>query len=130
MAFTRIYQGRITGLTVRGEVNKVLSKEELEEVLWRHVVLYQDAVNYYLVALASMSHDESSFIGKLKLRMRDAWNDFQASGGKRPGLKHSLARVFPQHREKLMDETHGLEAACNLILAGNPSSSELLEKAI
>ena len=128
--FIRIYQGRITGLTVRGEVNRVLSKEEMEEVLWRHVVLYQDAVNYYLVALAAMSHDENSFIGKLKLRMRDVWNDFQASGGKRPGLKHSLARVFPQHRERLLDETHGLEAACNLILAGNPSSSELLEKAI
>ena len=69
----RIYQGRVVGMELmdskKGEVLKVYTQNELDELLWRHHELFQDAVNYHLVCLMAMAGDEESDLLKIRKRI-------------------------------------------------------------
>ena len=54
----RIYQGRITKVEILGNAvsnNQWLELPDWQSVLWDHHSLFQDAVNYYTLALAAMA---------------------------------------------------------------------------
>src|SRR5579885_2015973 len=88
-----------------------------EQMLWEHHALFQDAVNYYAFALAAMADGmvekdkdgkekptpmaqfAEQLFGNGKPKTADGciegrWDDFVHKGGKRAGLKHSLARTL------------------------------------
>ncbi len=92
-------------------------RKEWESALWEHHQLFQDAVNYYAFALAAMAKGmvEKDKDGNERLTpmaqfaeqvfgngkpktvedcIEGRWDDFDQKGGKRPGLKHSLARTL------------------------------------
>lgn len=77
----RIYQGRVTRverLTPDAKNNGKnpedwveLSNAEWQAALWKHHELFQDAVNYYLVALTALADPEHTGIRLIKdLRSR------------------------------------------------------------
>ncbi|MCB1228587.1 MAG: type V CRISPR-associated protein Cas12b, partial [Verrucomicrobiales bacterium] len=93
----RIYQGRITAVQmakpiVREELNgflkatkkktqgnwQNLEKEKWENLLWQHHELFQDAVNYYTLALGALGEGlpDSHPLQKLRARMQEAWDVF------------------------------------------------------
>lgn len=57
----RIYQGKLTAVEIpdgKDEQDRPKWKklDAAESALWQHHELFQDAVNYYIVALASLGH--------------------------------------------------------------------------
>lgn len=92
-------------------------RQQWEAALWEHHQLFQDAVNYYAFALAAMAERmvekdkegkerptamaqfAEQLFGNGKPKNADGyiegrWEDFVHKGGKRVGLKHSLARTL------------------------------------
>jgi hypothetical protein len=92
-------------------------RKEWQSALWDHHQLFHDAVNYYAFTLAVMAEGmtEKDEDGKEKLtgmasfaeqlfgngkpvtdsaRVEGRWDDFVHKGGKRAGLKHSMARTL------------------------------------
>lgn len=77
----RIYQGKVTQVEVKG-VNgewEALPKKQWQDALWQHHVLFQDAVNYYTLALAALAEGlpEKHPLIALRNRMaQEAWEQF------------------------------------------------------
>jgi hypothetical protein len=86
----RIYQGKVTGVEIYDPANQdhpwkafdpdpKRAKGKWEDALWRHHELFQDAVNYYTLALAAMAKglQPDSPKGKAVLawreQVRDSW---------------------------------------------------------
>lgn len=120
---TRTYQGRITSVRICSSSKKKKQQESLpvenwEELFWEYHVLFQDAVNYYLIALAALASDHNSSAGKLKARIEEAWNKPDSP------LRESLKRVFDISRETTAAEIF------KLVLAGNCSSPMVLQEVI
>src|SRR4051812_12759686 len=93
----RIYQGRVTKveIAVGEKADSWRSVENWESVLWQHHQVFQDAVNYYLVALAALADPEyatSRLIKDLQIRIRAAWAEFPRSvAGDARSLRQSIA---------------------------------------
>jgi|GEM_PF-1768544 len=53
----RIYQGKVTKVELQHAEGEwqTLPKAEWQALLWQHHQLFQDAVNYYTLALAAMA---------------------------------------------------------------------------
>ncbi|HEV2453384.1 MAG TPA: hypothetical protein VGY98_03940 [Verrucomicrobiae bacterium] len=84
----RIYQGR---------VSKVLDDQNKEldlHVLWQHHELFQDAVNYYIVALASLGSSPESKLTRLSELLKPVWEGFDKKGQRRYGMRVSLQRAW------------------------------------
>jgi hypothetical protein len=97
----------------------------LEEV-WAHHALFQDAVNYYLVALAALAAPGGDApMSGLRQRMADCWEPFTRGPRRFRGLRASLEPYLPAG-----DCAKGIEPAFRAILAGNPVSPEILAKAV
>jgi hypothetical protein len=104
----RIYQGRVTKVeipnpdpsTQKDQPWIPLSKKPAEaktlgeNLLWEHHQLFQDAVNYYLVALASLGHSPQSTLTELKGRIMQSWHSFEKQGQRREGMSESFRRRF------------------------------------
>lgn len=91
---TRIYQGRVLKVTRAG---RELPWEEGEKLIWQFHQLFQDAVNYYLLALAGMADDaDDSPISRMRRSMKNAWEPlpFTRNGKVRDGMRESIARVL------------------------------------
>jgi len=59
MEVIRIYQGKVT--KVEKEVNQNWQKlNNWQNILWNHHCLFQDAVNYYILILASLAYDDKA----------------------------------------------------------------------
>lgn len=125
----RIYQGRVIHVSIEDDNGNITPAENGIELLYQHHRLFQDAVNYYLVALTAMSlKDSDSLFGKLRIQLKSIWNDFFRNGELRPGLKHSMIRTLG-HAD-LLDQDDGAENAMKIILDGNESAPELLNRAL
>jgi len=125
----RIYQGRVTKLELlddKGkEVLKELSLQEGEALLWDFHQLFQDAVNYYLVALGSLADPAQAgahrVIRELRQRLEAAWDQFPRqlpSGETARSLRDSIAPWLG------LSATATLEEAFHKILEGNRVSKE------
>ena len=139
----RIYQGRANKLELLDdqkipEITAEYSRSKLSEFdnpLWQHHQIFQDAANYYLVALGAMargatggSSDPSErlaadLIGRLEL----AWDEFPRSipGETKPrSLRDSLKNWLG------LDDDSSLDDAFDKILSGNESTDEVRRLAL
>lgn len=102
-----------------------------EELLWQHHALFQDAVNYYLVALLALAAPDNKFLGQLRQRVAKAgdpfqiWAPFPRRGRTRPGLAASLARTLRHPVETL-----AFEDVCARLLAGNEADAATRDAAV
>ena len=104
----RIYQGRVSTVQFPAGGKKKTQTTEWEEihndpkearrlgmgVLWHHHVLFQDAVNYYIVALASLGSSQSSKLTNLGKLLASVWENFDKKGQVRQGMAASLKRAW------------------------------------
>ncbi|HXG49507.1 MAG TPA: type V CRISPR-associated protein Cas12b [Methylomirabilota bacterium] len=104
----RIYQGRVRNAElIDSKTGTPLAAPpdwNWETALWEHHALFQDAVNYYTLALAAMADgmvekdeegkEKPTAMAQFAEQMFGRWDDFVHKGGKRAGLKHSLARTL------------------------------------
>ncbi len=110
----RIYQGRVSKvqrlapITEGGKPPKARgSKPEHwedwpggEEALWEHHALFQDAVNYYLVALLACASKPENPLFDIRQRVASddqeyqIWTPFRRRGTNRNGLRESVAKYL------------------------------------
>lgn len=105
----RIYQGRVTRVQrqktisvegssgTKGRKREELEWEDVEDgetLLWRHHELFQDAVNYYIVALAALGSSPDSKLTKLRGLLGAVWLGFDKKGQCRQGMGDSLQRAW------------------------------------
>ena len=118
----RIYQGRVTAVEIATEDEKHPWEKltDWENALWNHHALFQDAVNYYLVALAALAdpeHAVSRLTEDLRTRVANAWSAFPRTvGGEAIGLRQSVGRWIGLSDDAPIDDAYGA-------ILGNASST-------
>ncbi len=104
----RIYQGRVAAVEcpnpdptsqkanhwVPLDADPKGARQTGDDALWAHHVLFQDAVNYYIVALASLGHSAESKLTKLRELLGPVWERFDKKGERRSGMGESLQRAW------------------------------------
>jgi hypothetical protein len=116
----RIYQGRVTQVQQRqakpaeevggspkarkGTETEWVKIENGETLLWRHHELFQDAVNYYIVALASLGSSPESKLTKLRGLLGKVWEGFDKKGQCRQGMRDSLQRAWQLAEPPTLEE--------------------------
>ncbi|PYL22723.1 MAG: hypothetical protein DMF44_10135, partial [Verrucomicrobia bacterium] len=95
----RIYQGKVTAMEIpNGKDERGQSKwkklDDWQSILWQHHQLFQDAVNYYLVALASLGHTPGRVLTQLRERVAAVWDDATKKGQEREGMNAAFRRRF------------------------------------
>lgn len=91
-----------------------------------HHRLFQDAVNYYLVALAALAAPGGDApMSRLRVRLGECWSPFTRGAKRFAGLRASLAPYLPAGS---CDGDIG--PAFRAILAGNPVSPAVLSAAV
>lgn len=109
---TRIYQGRIVRARFEDE-NLPQDKESALAALERTNRLFQDAVNYHLVALAGMAEDEKETLGsRFKKQVRGIWEDLPRGKAGACTLQRSIARTL------CLPENVGFDEAVEHIFEG------------
>lgn len=68
--------------------------EQWEDKLWQHHQLFQDAVNYYIVALAALGTSPDSKLTRLRGLLDTVWDRFDKKGQRRQGMRESLQRAW------------------------------------
>ncbi len=81
MGMNRIYQGRVNKVEISNPGDKETPWKPLEngqDILWQHHELFQDAVNYYTLAIAALGEELPSNhpITALRMRMTEVWEQF------------------------------------------------------
>lgn len=110
----RIYQGRVSKVQTLKPGTKGINPEvwqdlpAWEDALWQHHELFQDAVNYYIVALAALGSSPDSKLTRLRGLLDTVWDRFDKKGQRRQGMRESLQRAWQ--------------------LAGPPTLAEAVEK--
>ncbi|MGF1655736.1 MAG: type V CRISPR-associated protein Cas12b [Verrucomicrobiales bacterium] len=119
----RIYQGRVATAHFfdKGDTHEQIGLD----VLWDHHQLFQDAINYYHMALAAMAPDPESAVGRLRQRMAEAWEPTTRGARKFQGLRSSLIRAG-----LISDEKMTFEDGLTAVLAGNSEPTATLQLAV
>lgn len=141
----RIYQGRVSKIELLSEDRKNLTPIDIFEgrelnqssPLWKHHETFQNAVNYYLLCLASLarSHGDSSvdvtpqhrLAADLLDRISQSWEKFPrtVNGPVKPkSLRDS------QRKWLALEPASTLEGAMTLILEGNSTPTNILNHAL
>ena len=124
----RIYQGHVTKVEIpdaKDGDGKPRWKEmpKWQDALWEHHKLFQDAVNYYIVALAALAdpkHATSRLIKDLRARVSAAWSEFpRPVGDDARSLRRSIA-----HWLRLSDKA-SLQDAFETVLNGNEATPQV-----
>ena len=71
----RIYQGRVSSVETPNPGDEETPWRPLdnwESRLWQHHELFQDAVNYYLLALLALANEKTPGLGSVKQRVASA----------------------------------------------------------
>jgi hypothetical protein len=91
----RIYQGRVIKVEIIDrKTDEATLPENWQDVLWDHHVLFQDAVNYYIVALAALGSSPESKLTRLRELLKPVWEGFDKKGQRRQGMSDSLQRAW------------------------------------
>lgn len=80
------------------------ARELGEAALWEHHRLFQDAVNYYIIALAALGVSPDSPLTKLRERLGAVWESFDKRGEQRDGMGESLRRAWQLERAPSLAE--------------------------
>jgi len=121
----RIYQGRVAKVELLGARSDASEQVNID-ILWQHHVLFQDAVNYYLIAIAALASDLERPAGKLRERMAEAWEPFERTSRKFDGLHRSLLRIHCPG----ISEKSSMEDGFKAVLAGNLAEPKVLQLAV
>lgn len=102
----RIYQGRVSKIQfLQPESRKEWSEPQKDLApLWQHHELFQDAVNYYIVALASLGSSPESKLTKLRGLLGAVWHGFDKKGQRRQGMGDSLRRAWQLPEPPTLDQ--------------------------
>lgn len=104
----RIYQGRVASVQIPNpdevarksvpwvslDPDPKRARELGDAALWEHHLLFQDAVNYYTVALASLGGSPDSKLTKLREMLARVWESADKKGQRRSGMGKSLQRTW------------------------------------
>jgi hypothetical protein len=133
----RIYQGRVSSVQIPkpGEKNKWHDLPNWQDALWQHHELFQDAVNYYTLALAALAEgltpDTAQGAAALAWRaqVRENWLD-----GRRRALRydgpHKRLAPWLGVDANMRDEHAAFDASAKAILRINGSSLTLRAAAL
>lgn len=97
MNITRIYQGRVTSAKHSATNDFTANAESAETALENTYLIFQDAVNYHLVALAGMargSEDADSLSCRFLKRIRAIWYDHPKGALEAQTLQESICRTL------------------------------------
>ena len=115
----RIYQGRVTGVELvedkvkKGKTVKTLcvyTQEEGEQLLWAFHDVFQDAVNYYLLALGALADPDYAeghrLIYDFRARLEAAWEVFPRQGecNDAKSLRDSVAPWLDLEHDATLDD--------------------------
>lgn len=128
----RVYQGRVHSVTLLdpdGEPESSFTASELTDqsssLLWQHHCIFQDAINYYLLALGALADPEalagSRMLADLRSRLSAAWETFprrDAAAAAARSLRDSLTPWL------LLPKDASIDTAFAAVLAGNTASGE------
>ena len=121
----RIYQGRVTRIDAKKEDGTfeqvAFGQDQSSCPLWRHHAIFQDAVNYYIVALASLGSTRESNLTKLRELLEKVWAGFDKKGQCRQGMRDSLQRAW-----QLTEPPEALETEIILFHARNYSAFKIV----
>jgi hypothetical protein len=123
----RIYQGRVSSVQIpnhQGVIKNFPLGNSESCVLWQHHKIFQDAVNYYLVALGSLadSSSDNRVIQDLRARLSESWEKFPRDLYGASSLRDSLRRSLPG-----LKQSATLQEAFDFILAGNDTTPRAKE---
>jgi hypothetical protein len=93
----RIYQGRVSKVEIPNPGDKEHPWQLLpngQDILCQHHQLFQDAVNYYIVALAALGSSPDSKLTRLRELLKPVWEGFDKKGQRRQGMRDSLQRAW------------------------------------
>lgn len=99
----RIYQGRVTKVEILNGKNADGQPQELpswQTVLWQHHELFQDAVNYYTLALAAMAGEpegdsaQATALREWVAKVRETWRSASRRAEKFAGPATRLAPIL------------------------------------
>jgi hypothetical protein len=128
----RIYQGRVTSVEVAASKREFRPVSEDpkearrigESILWEHHELFQDAVNYYVVALASLGTSPESPLTRLRGLLVNVWEVADRKGQRRQGMRGSLQRAWQLAEPPTLEEAVS-RFKCPLLDDGvDPTTSE------
>lgn len=105
----RIYQGRVAKVEVpdgkdENGNQKWKTLDNGQDALWQHHVLFQDAVNYYIVALAALGSSPDSKLTRLRELLKPVWEGFDKKGKRRQGMRDSLQRAWKLEEPPKLEE--------------------------
>jgi hypothetical protein len=131
----RIYQGRVTRIESKSDAGHFstvdFGRDQSTCPLWLHHSVFQDAVNYYLMALASLAKESvpnaDRLMSDLPLRIAQAWERFPKADAARAGARSLRDSVAPWIG---LDENSSLEQASAAILEGNGAQRRDLSYAL
>ena len=139
----RIYQGRVTCVDILGSGKQGKNEEEWQPLddwetrLWDHHAFFQDAVNYYVMALLALATDTPecklwpirSSLAEVDnnglFTDRHVWTQVRRRGVIRTGMRESVASYLG-----LDPKTTTPEKCYKTILKGNKSDPSILDKAL
>ncbi len=128
----RIYQGRVSKVEIlHGKNADGQLLENWQSVLWQHHELFQDAVNYYLLALLALARDPANPATAIRNRMADPasehqiWTSFRRRGQTRRGLRDSVAKYIVSSKAEPT-----LEECFSAVLNGNTENPDVLDLAL
>ncbi len=133
----RIYQGRVASVEIPNPAAADADQTPWtpapggDESLWEHHAHFQDAVNYYLVALLALAAPDNRSLGALRQRIAtpgdefQIWGPFRRRGSDRRGLRDSVARYLtPTNPAPTLDE------AFAAVLAGSEADITTRDAAV
>ena len=134
----RIYQGNVKNIKIVNVETKdfidadIIDLPEWREKLWAQHELFQDAVNYYVVALLALANNEKNPIYAIRNSLdekddsgnptsRQVWDSFRRRGVTRQGMKESVVKYLCPNKPEASAEDCFKE-----ILKGNKTSAQIL----
>lgn len=136
----RIYQGRVGKIEVKLEDGSYQpvpfsggghSGDQSTCPLWLHHQIFQDAVNYYLLAMASLAKQPvqgaGRLMGDLPARVAEAWEVFPRQDAARAGARSLRESVGPWLG---LDQSATLQQAYEAILKDNAAVGKELSLAL
>lgn len=128
----RIYQGKVTHVEIAtGEKQnpwRPLERTEWEFALWRHHEIFQDAVNYYIVALAALAAPEdlaNRLTKDLREQVANAWERFpRPVEGEAKSLRQSIAPWLALADDATLDDAYAQ------VLTGNTTKASVLSECL
>jgi len=120
MSISRYYEGRVIRVEKINEKGESLGELPLQS-LWEHHELFQDAVNYYILALAAMTRGvkddspEKKSLLAWRDKVRETWTIVNRKGKKYNGPQKRIAEIlglkpemadFETAAEKILQPSH------------------------